>query len=310
MSTDGSASIARLQRRDLARLVLAVAVDLHHLAVAVLLGVHEPGLDGAADAEVERQLEHVGAGRARAPRRSSSRRAVVDHDDVAARRLRAHASARRRRRSPPRCRRGSRRGIFAWADMGRVEARNAAPLSPTGEPRRRCGLPGPGARRRVPTASGYAPSRDLRPMRTRRPWCPPVASSRALAIFLPPLLREREVVDSTPVPPPLFQRRRLGCCRERPRSASRDVTLGPTARSSAFRIAGLPAPGRALQVTAPGPGYRARAATTVVRAAGPLDVPITPPARELRGRVCVDLCANRGPSRSSARSSVARVRAR
>ena len=42
---------------DLARVVLAVAVDLHRALVAVVERVPEAGVHGAADAEVERQVD-------------------------------------------------------------------------------------------------------------------------------------------------------------------------------------------------------------------------------------------------------------
>ena len=60
-----------------AGIVLAVAVAADGELVAVLPGVAEAGLHGAADAEVERQPEHVRAVLARRPRpcgRSSRRR--------------------------------------------------------------------------------------------------------------------------------------------------------------------------------------------------------------------------------------------
>ena len=58
---------------ELRRVVLAVAVDAHGELVALLPGVAEAGLDGAADAEVERQPEHVRAAR---PRATSAVRSV------------------------------------------------------------------------------------------------------------------------------------------------------------------------------------------------------------------------------------------
>ena len=76
----------RLQRRDLAGIVLAVAVDLDHVVVAVLLRVREARLYRAADAEVERETQHPGAGLLGA-RGGVVGRAVVDHDDVEVRRL-------------------------------------------------------------------------------------------------------------------------------------------------------------------------------------------------------------------------------
>ncbi len=70
--------------RELARIVLAVAVDLHRNVVAALEGEPVAGLDGAADPEVEREPEDVGAAVGRHSRGTVGR-AVVDHHDVEAR---------------------------------------------------------------------------------------------------------------------------------------------------------------------------------------------------------------------------------
>ena len=62
--------------RDVARVVLAVGVDLHDDVVALLDRVPEARAHGAADAEVEREVEHRDAVRAgdRARRGRRSRR--------------------------------------------------------------------------------------------------------------------------------------------------------------------------------------------------------------------------------------------
>src|SRR5256885_912603 len=52
-------------RAELLRVVLAVAVEAYGEVEAVLVGVAEAGLDGAADPEVERQPDHLRAARAR-----------------------------------------------------------------------------------------------------------------------------------------------------------------------------------------------------------------------------------------------------
>ena len=83
------------------RVVLAVAVDLHGELVAVLERVAEAGLDGAADAEVERQAEDVRARRG-GDRGGAVGRAVVDDDDLEARVEGADLVDHAAPRSPPR----------------------------------------------------------------------------------------------------------------------------------------------------------------------------------------------------------------
>ena len=86
MSARSGPSAAANSFAQLARIVLAVAVDLDHVLVAVLVGVLEAGLDGAADAHVERHAQHLRAG----PLGAIGRRvggAVVDHHDVDLRRV-------------------------------------------------------------------------------------------------------------------------------------------------------------------------------------------------------------------------------
>ena len=72
---------AGFERRELAGIVLAVGVELERALVAGALGVAEPGLQRAADPEVERQVDHVHAGGAR-ERGGLVDRAVGDDDDV------------------------------------------------------------------------------------------------------------------------------------------------------------------------------------------------------------------------------------
>ena len=66
---------------ELGRVVLAVAVEPDGELVAVLERVLEAGLDGAADAEVEREPDDRGAMRG-GDAGGVVRRAVVDDDDV------------------------------------------------------------------------------------------------------------------------------------------------------------------------------------------------------------------------------------
>ena len=84
---------------DEARVVLAVAVDLHRHLIAVLARVYVPRLHRAADAEVERQAQHRGARRAGALAGRVGR-AVVDHEHVEV--GRTAADSRHRRPDGPR----------------------------------------------------------------------------------------------------------------------------------------------------------------------------------------------------------------
>ena len=81
MSSSGWRVEVVQQVGDVARVVLAVAVDLHGDVVAVLERVLVARLDRAADAEVERMADDARAGGARAVGRVV-RRAVVDHEHV------------------------------------------------------------------------------------------------------------------------------------------------------------------------------------------------------------------------------------
>ena len=77
----------REQLVQLTRIVLAVGIYLRYVVVAVLEGVDEPGLDGSADSEIERDPENTGA-EAAAELRGVVGRSVVDHEWVEMRRVR------------------------------------------------------------------------------------------------------------------------------------------------------------------------------------------------------------------------------
>jgi hypothetical protein len=70
---------------DLAGIVLAVGVHLHHQVVPALQRVREAGLHRAPDAEVERQPQHLGA-RPAGARACLVGRSVVDDEHVPSRR--------------------------------------------------------------------------------------------------------------------------------------------------------------------------------------------------------------------------------
>jgi len=69
------------QVRDVSRIVLPVAIDLHGHVVVVLERVEIAGLHRATDAEVERETQH-GRARGRRARAGAVRRAIVDHEHV------------------------------------------------------------------------------------------------------------------------------------------------------------------------------------------------------------------------------------
>ena len=96
------ASTGSTSRGDLARVVLAVAVEPHGELEAVLERVAEAGLHGAADPEVERAAGRTCARRPPRPRRVPSVEPSSIDDDVEAGVERAHLARRRRRSRPPR----------------------------------------------------------------------------------------------------------------------------------------------------------------------------------------------------------------
>ncbi len=121
---------------ELGRVVLAVAVEPHRQLVAALPGVAEPGLDGAADPEVEREPDHMRPGRGGEPRRCGRssrprrRRPRARGRAPSARRAAGRCSAPRCRPARSRCaapRRGARRPPPARPELGRHGLSRHAP---------------------------------------------------------------------------------------------------------------------------------------------------------------------------------------
>jgi hypothetical protein len=102
-----------------------------------------------------------------------------------------------------------------------------------------------------------------------------------------PVHREREVIDSTPAPPPLFNITPVGLLPAEPEICLSDVTLGPESQVLRFRYLDASPPRPLLRVSATGPGYQSAAVVRPSVQAGSLDAPITAPTNEMRGRVCV-----------------------
>ena len=125
-----SATTGATTRAELRRVVLAVAVEPDGQLVAAFPGVAEAGLDGAADAEVEGQLDDVGAGGGGDLGRAVGR-AVGDDDDLE-RRGRARAARRAAARgSSPRCTPGrSRSGGRSRAALPPAWSRPPRPFRP------------------------------------------------------------------------------------------------------------------------------------------------------------------------------------
>ena len=130
-------------------------------------------------------------------------------------------------------------------------------------------------------------------LRRRRPG--PVAAAGALlavvvlAGFLPWLLRDRPAISSTPIvrPPSVIAELQLRPDRT---ACVSDVLLGPDAEEVAEEVARAPrAAGPPLELTARGPGFRARASTTGgYNPRTALEIPISPAARQIAGgEVCV-----------------------
>jgi hypothetical protein len=111
------------------------------------------------------------------------------------------------------------------------------------------------------------------------------------ALLVPFMTREREVFDSTPGPPPLFDVAPLSF------SPGRDlcltgVPLTPHSEILRLRSGGeVVRPGPVLDVAVTAPGYRHTGIVRVEELGPQLDLPIQPPTRALTAEVCVH---NRG----------------
>ena len=124
---------------------------------------------------------------------------------------------------------------------------------------------------------------------------PVVVALVALAVFVPYLRREREVVVATPQPPPLFLATSIvlgpgqrACAAPVPLSRDADV-----ARIVSALAPGTPAPALRVDVTAP--GYAAGRTFAVYRPDAALELPLPDPPAAVDGWLCV---RNLGGSRA------------
>jgi hypothetical protein len=109
----------------------------------------------------------------------------------------------------------------------------------------------------------------------------------AAALFAPFLLRDRELVASTPSPRPLFDVTFVSVPSDG-RLCAADVTIPSDARQLRFQVRTYGRPGPPLSVSLQAPGYGAEAEI----AAGYPDLatlaaPIRPPATDRLGSVCI-----------------------
>lgn len=106
----------------------------------------------------------------------------------------------------------------------------------------------------------------------------------AALLFVPWLTEEREVVESTPAHPPLYQRAVIAV---EPRSevCVEPVTIPAEADMLRFGILGE-TPREPFVVTARARGYAASARPAGYANPLAVDVPIEPPGRDVRGSVC------------------------
>jgi hypothetical protein len=109
----------------------------------------------------------------------------------------------------------------------------------------------------------------------------------AAALLLPSLLRDRELVASTPSPRPLFDVTPVALAPNQPLCIS-DVTIPPEARQVRFQVITGGAPGPAIEVALRAPGY-AQAVTVPAGYADEttLAPAIVPPATARLGEVCL-----------------------
>ncbi|WP_157591796.1 hypothetical protein [Solirubrobacter soli] len=109
----------------------------------------------------------------------------------------------------------------------------------------------------------------------------------AAAFFVPFLLRDHDLVASTPSPRPLFNVTPLALPANQPLCISR-VTIPPDARQVRFTAITGGAPGPELAVTLAAPGYSARATVPAGYADATTVAPrITPPPDARLGTVCI-----------------------
>src|SRR4051812_23190618 len=109
----------------------------------------------------------------------------------------------------------------------------------------------------------------------------------AAALFLPSLLRDRELVASTPSPRPLFEVTPVALAPNQPLCIS-DVTIPPDARQVRFQVITGGAPGPAIEVALRAAGY-SQAVTVPAGYADETTVApaIAPPASARLGEVCL-----------------------
>lgn len=109
----------------------------------------------------------------------------------------------------------------------------------------------------------------------------------AVALFAPFLLRDRDLVASTPSPRPLFYVTFI----EVPaggRLCASDVTIPREARQLRFQVRTFGRPGPPLRVSLRAPGYGAQADVAGGYAdLATLAAPFSPPARDRLGSVCI-----------------------
>jgi hypothetical protein len=107
------------------------------------------------------------------------------------------------------------------------------------------------------------------------------------ATFVPFLERDREVLAATPSPPPLFELTEVPLA-PGSRLCLRDVELVPEGQVARLRTTStFAAGGPRLAVVAQGAGYRFAGEVAGYPGGGALDLPIRPPARDVRGSLCV-----------------------
>jgi len=109
----------------------------------------------------------------------------------------------------------------------------------------------------------------------------------AAALLVPWLTRPRDVISSTPVRTEFYAEKTVAL-RTGQRACLDEVTLDPSARIARVTIARAASSETRLSLETAGAGYRA---TTVARIPprqlGPLDIPLSPPRRDVIGALCV-----------------------